>query len=179
MWFDSWPDVLRVALVGAAAYATLVVVLRITGRRTLSQLNAFDFIVTVAFGSTLATIVLSSDVSWAEGATALALLALLQWVVASVASAWPRSRGLITSAPKVVLVDGRLRADVLRDCRLNEADVMQAIRSTGSGDVSEIAAVVLETNGNLSVIARSTLGDARALGDLLSDARRDHGRGRR
>ena len=80
MWFDSWSDVLRTLLLGGAAYVTLVLVLRVSGRRTLSQLNAFDFVVTVALGSTLATILLSSDVAWAEGATALILLAALQFV---------------------------------------------------------------------------------------------------
>lgn len=179
MWFDSWSDVLRVILVGAAAYISLIVVLRITGRRTLSQLNAFDFIVTVAFGSTLATIVLSADTAWAEGAAALALLAALQWLVASIAAAWPAARRVITSAPKVVVRDGLLRHDVMRASRLNEADVMQAIRSSGSADLSGVAAVVLETNGKLSVIGRSSVGDGRALSALLSDDDRGRRRGRR
>ena len=82
MWFDSWSDIARVLAVGTAAYATVVVVLRLSGKRTLSKLNAFDLVVSVALGSTLATILLNSDVSWAEGATALALLAALQFVVA-------------------------------------------------------------------------------------------------
>lgn len=72
MWFDSRSDTLRVLLVGTAAYATLVVVLRVSGKRTLAKLNAFDFVVTVALGSTLATILLNSTVSWTEGAVALA-----------------------------------------------------------------------------------------------------------
>jgi hypothetical protein len=51
------------------------VVLRVSGKRTLAKLNVFDFVVTVALGSTLATILLNSTVSWAEGAVALAVLA--------------------------------------------------------------------------------------------------------
>ena len=87
MWIDSWDAIGRVLLVGAASYGTLVLILRATGKRTLSQLNAFDFVVTVALGSTLATILLSSSVSWLEGLTALILLAGLQFVVA-----WSSSR---------------------------------------------------------------------------------------
>lgn len=45
MWFDSWSDIGRVLLVGAAAYAFLILTLRVSGKRTLSQMNAFDFIV--------------------------------------------------------------------------------------------------------------------------------------
>ena len=70
MWFDDWSDIVRVLIVGTAAYVGLVALLRISGKRTLAKLNAFDLVVTVAFGSTLATILLSSDVSYAEGVTA-------------------------------------------------------------------------------------------------------------
>ncbi|MCK8608452.1 DUF421 domain-containing protein [Agromyces sp. C10] len=166
MWFDSWGDVARVLLVGAAAYVTLVVVLRVSGKRTLGQLNAFDFIVTVALGSTLATILLSSEVSFIEGAAALALLALLQLVVAFASSRSERLREAVTASPTLVVWDGELDRVALEHNRLAESEVLQAIRASGSGGLDDIAAVVLETNGKLSVITRSKLGDASALGSL-------------
>lgn len=78
MFFDSWTGLGRVIVVGTAAYVILVFMLRVSGKRTLSKLNAFDFVVTVALGSTLATILLSKDVALAEGVLALALLVFLQ-----------------------------------------------------------------------------------------------------
>ncbi len=72
MWFDSSADLGRILAVGATAYVTLVLVLRSSGKRTLAEPNAFDPVVTVALGSTLATIPASSDVSWSEGARAAA-----------------------------------------------------------------------------------------------------------
>jgi uncharacterized membrane protein YcaP (DUF421 family) len=86
MWFDAWSGVWRTLLVGAAAYVTLVTVLRVSGKRTPAKLSAFDLVVTVAVGSTLATILLNADVSFAEGAAALVLLAALQFVAASIAA---------------------------------------------------------------------------------------------
>jgi uncharacterized membrane protein YcaP (DUF421 family) len=167
MWFDSWGDIVRIVLVGSAAYISVVLVLRVTGKRTLSQLNAFDFVVTVAIGSTLATIVLNSDVSFTEGLTALALLTGLQWIVAAVTSLWPWSRRAVTARPRIVLRDGQFDAPALTACRLTEADVLQAARASGSGDLADIAAVVLETNGTLSVIRRQNVGAATALGSLV------------
>jgi uncharacterized membrane protein YcaP (DUF421 family) len=61
MWFDSWAQVGRVVLVGAATYGVLVLLLRVSGKRTLAKLNAFDLVVTVALGSTLATVLLDSS----------------------------------------------------------------------------------------------------------------------
>jgi uncharacterized membrane protein YcaP (DUF421 family) len=171
MWFDSWSDILRILAVGSAAYATVVVVLRASGKRTLSQLNAFDLVVTVALGSILATILLSSDVSWAEGAVALALVALLQFVIAWISARWPRARGAFTSEPALLLLDGELRTEALLANRLTESEVRQAVRGSGSGDLSSVGAVVLETNGKMSVIPSREMGDRSALEDV-SGARR-------
>ncbi|MDQ3601244.1 MAG: DUF421 domain-containing protein, partial [Actinomycetota bacterium] len=71
MWFDTWTDLGRVLIVGPLAYAALVAVLRISGARSLSKLNAFDLVVTVALGSTLATVLLNGSVSLAEGVLGL------------------------------------------------------------------------------------------------------------
>lgn len=163
MWFDSWSDVLRILLVGTASYVALVVVLRVTGRRTLSQLNAFDFIVTVALGSVLASILLSSDVSWTEGVVALALLVALQYLVAVVSSRFPWSRVAITSRPVLLLLEGRLLPDALRSSRLTASEVRQAVRGSGVGDLRDVHAVILETNGKLHVIQRASVGDGSAI----------------
>ncbi|WP_026533223.1 DUF421 domain-containing protein [Arthrobacter sp. H41] len=168
MWFDSWSDVLRVLLVGSASYVTLVLVLRASGKRTLSQLNAFDFIVTVALGSTLATILLSSDVAWAEGLAALGLLAALQYLVAWISSHWPGARSFVTAKPVALVRDGELQHEELRRNRLTASEVRQAVRSTGSGDLSDVAAVVLETNGTMSVIPTSKCGSGSALEGVLN-----------
>ncbi|MEV8253365.1 YetF domain-containing protein [Rhodoglobus sp. NPDC076762] len=166
MWFDSWPDLLRIAVVGAAGYATLLIVLRISGKRTLAQLNVFDFVVTVALGSIFATLLLNTNVSWSEGVAAFAVIATLQFVVAGVASRWPTARKLVTSSPILLLHDGEMRHDALRRSRLTESEVRQAIRESGAGDVSGVSSVVLETNGKLSVIPRDKYGDGSALADV-------------
>ena len=166
MWFDSWDDVLRVILVGAVTYIVLVVLIRLSGKRTLSQLNAFDFIVTVALGSTLATILLSADVSFVEGVTALVLLAGLQFLVATVSSRWPRTRHILTAEPVLLLADGHIRQEALRRSRLTGSELRQAVRSQGTGDLSQVKAVVLETNGKLSVITDSRFGSGSALEDV-------------
>ena len=117
MWFDNWSDILRILLVGTAAYIFLVVAIRAFGKRTLAQLTAFDFIVTVALGSTLATIILSSDVSWAEGAVALALLVLLQYVVSQLRRL-PGGRKALTAQPTLLVRDGIILDDQ-NCCRLH------------------------------------------------------------
>jgi uncharacterized membrane protein YcaP (DUF421 family) len=157
VWFDSWGDLVRVLAVGAAAYAVLVLVLRLSGKRTLAKLNAFDLVVTVALGSTLATILLSADVAWAEGVTAFVVLVLLQLLVS-----WSTSH-VVTARPTTVVRDGVLDEAAMAKQRLTPGEVRQAVRSTGAGGLDQVARVVLETDGTLSVITASKLGDSTAL----------------
>lgn len=163
MSFDSWADIMRVVCVGSAAYLSVVVILRLTGKRTLAKLNAFDLVVTVAVGSTLATILLNSDVSITEGVTALALLATLQFLAATV-SARPRAgRSVLTARPSLLVSQGRYLDVALKAQRVSVDEIRQAIRSSGLGDVSRVAAVILESDGSLSVITADKVGDWSAL----------------
>lgn len=166
MFFDSGYDLGRVLTVGLLAYLALVVTLRISGKRTLAKMNAFDMVVTVALGSTLASITLSADVALLEGLVAFAMLALAQYVAASASVRWRPARRLVKSEPALVLRDGRMLTDVLRSERLTEGEVRQAVRASGSGAVEDVAAVVLETDGTLSVVTRSAYGSGTALEDV-------------
>lgn len=74
MFFDSWSDIERTLVVGVLAYLGLVFFLRVSGKRTLSKMDAFDFVITTALGSTLAQVVLSKDVALLKGLLAFALL---------------------------------------------------------------------------------------------------------
>jgi uncharacterized membrane protein YcaP (DUF421 family) len=163
MWFDSWAEILRVLIVGAVSYTALLLLLRIFGKRTLGQLNAFDFIVTVAYGSILATIMLSADVAFLEGLAALAVLAGLQYAVAWASAHLPGARSVLTAKPVALVISGELQHAQLRRNRLSESEVLQSVRATGAGDLSDIAAVVLETNGSLSVIPEGKFGNGSAL----------------
>ena len=137
--------------------------MRVSGKRTLAQLNAFDFIVTVAFGSTLATVALSSSVAWVEGALALALLAALQFVVAWAAVHMSWFRRAVTSAPTVLVRDGRPVHSALVGQRISEESLNQIVRSAGIGGLELVAAVVLESNGKISVVPDSQLGSGSAI----------------
>lgn len=154
MLFDSWMGLARVVMVSVAAYAVLVLVLRLSGKRSLAKLNAFDLVVTVALGSTLATVLLSKDVALAEGVLAFAMLAGLQYVVARASVRWRRFEQLVRSEPRLLVRDGRYLDDAIHAERVTRAEVDQALRKAGVGRIADVAAVVLETDGSFSVIRR-------------------------
>ncbi|GGK66467.1 DUF421 domain-containing protein [Ornithinimicrobium pekingense] len=166
MWFDSWSAVLRIVLVGAASYAALVLLLRLVGKRLLAKLNAFDLVVTVALGSVLATAVLSKDVRYVDAVAGMALLVAAQWVVTRVTTWLPGGRWFVNAEPTLVVARGEVLEHALTRARLTRGEVLQAVRSSGQGGLQDVAAVVLEPDGTLSVVTRSSAGDERALAEV-------------
>lgn len=163
MLFGDWFSLLRIAVVAVLAYCGLILFLRVSGKRTLSQLNVFDFIVTVAFGSTLANTILAPDTALADGLLALGLLILLQFVVATLSLRFTWFGRLIKSAPRFLYRDGRYIEDAMRKERIRKEEILQAARSRGLAGMEQVQAIILETNGNLSVIRRSDSSDNSAL----------------
>lgn len=154
-WFwNGAGTVVRTVVLGVASYAALVVAVRLSGKRTLSKLNAFDLVVTVALGSTLASMLLSPSTALAQGVAAFATLIGLQTLVAWLSSRSERVDSLVKSTPTLLLYQGRILDDALRAERVTEEEVRTAIREAGLSRVSEVEAVVLESSGSLSCVRR-------------------------
>ena len=163
MFFDSMHDLWRVFLVGTLAYIGCIVMMRLSGNRTLSKLNSFDLVVTVAFGSTLSSILITSDIALAEGLFAIALLVLLQFVITWLSVRFGVINTIIKTAPTLLLRNGRMLDDAMRKVRITSDEIRTAVRQKGMGSLDQVAAVILETDGSLSIISAEKLGSGSAL----------------
>jgi len=155
MFFNSWEGIWRTLIVGLLAYAALVLLLRISGKRTLSKMNAFDLIVTVALGSTLATILLNKKVALMEGIAAYLVLIGLQYLVAWLSVRSKGFKKLIKSDPQLLFYKGEFLKEKINQERVLEVEILQAARSSGIDSMEQVEAVVLETDGTMSVIKKS------------------------
>ncbi|RTL93515.1 DUF421 domain-containing protein [Ancylobacter aquaticus] len=151
MFFQNWQGIVRTLVVGVLAYVTLVAFLRVAGKRTLAKLNAFDFVVTIAIGSTLSAILLQESVALAEGAAALGLLILLQYVVTFASVRSSRFARLMRSEPTLLVRDGVLCDAAMKHQRVTPDEALSAIRDAGGRDIASVDYVILESDGTLSV----------------------------
>ncbi|MGD8106267.1 DUF421 domain-containing protein [Pantoea sp. FN0302] len=164
IFFSSGSALVRTLIIGILAYVNLIILLRLSGRRTLSKMNAFDLVVTVALGSTYATVLLNRNVSLAQGTLAFALLIVLQYGVtwSSVRAGWFRK--LVTGEPALLFYQGHFLTQAMRSSRVTKDEVRSAIRAGGFAALEDIEAVVLETDGSFSIVrsgaeGRSALSD--------------------
>lgn len=176
MFLEDLTVIYRTALIGILAYAGMVLLLRISGKRTLSKWNAFDFIVTIALGSMLANALLSPQTTLMQGLAGFAVLIFLQFLITWGAVRSKTLHHLIKARPVLLFFRGKYLEDALRKERVTASEVRAALRDKGIADSDGIEAVVLETDGGFSVIRErigpgSTLTDVNGLpGDLSQDS---------
>lgn len=154
MVFDGWSNIARVILIGTLAYIGLVLLLRASGNRTLSKMNSFDLVVTVAFGSTLSAILTSKDLALAEGLTAIALLVILQFLITWLAVRSRTVSKIIKTQPSLLLRNGKFLSDSMKRVRVTEDEIRAAVRQHGFASLDDVSAVIMETDATLSVIRR-------------------------
>lgn len=165
IFFDSWDALIRTITFGLLSYIFMVFILRVTGKRTVSKWNSFDLVVTVALGSSLSTVFLSGNTSLAQGAVGFSILILMQYVVTWLNVRSRMVQKVIKAKPALLLHKGRFMKETMEHERVPVSEILAAVRSHGIANIEEVGAVILETDGNFSVIAN--LGESQsALADI-------------
>lgn len=154
-FFDGWESVVRVAVCAPVVYALVIAAVRVSGKRATSQMNNFDWIVTVAIGSVVGSAVVLEGVAVAPALVAVGLLLGLQYAVTASAARWAGVRRVVEASPTVLLHEGAFRDDALRAERVTRQEVMAAIRESGLPGPDAVHAVVLETDASMSVLPAS------------------------
>lgn len=153
-WFGaSWSTIAWVAATTTAMYATTIITVRLAGRRTLTQLSAFDIVVTIALGSVIATTAVQRNASYVQGTTAVFTLLSLQTLLAAVRQRFPRVAGLIDFKPEPVVQDGEftLRANPLGP-QLTRSEVLSRMREKGVFTADGVHLVLIEPGGGVSIL---------------------------
>jgi uncharacterized membrane protein YcaP (DUF421 family) len=137
-----------------AVYALLWLVLRVSGKREVTQLTAFEMILLITLGDLISQTVLQEDLSFTGGALAVATFTLLSILVSWLSWRFAGSRKLLEGEPTVLIKDGSIDDTVLRYERLPIDDVLAAAREHGVRDLAEIDLMVLEADGTFSIFTR-------------------------
>jgi uncharacterized membrane protein YcaP (DUF421 family) len=154
IFFDDWISILRVGVTAPVVYVAVVLFIRLFGKRSTSQMNNFDWIVTVAAGSIVGSVVLLKDVAIIEGLEAIVLLLGLQYLVTKLSVTVPGFSQIIRSSPKLLFFQGNFLEKAMKDERVTHSEILSAMREAGHDNQEGVAAVVLESDAKLSVIPR-------------------------
>ncbi|HEX6207873.1 MAG TPA: YetF domain-containing protein [Actinomycetota bacterium] len=148
----SWRVAGFVALSVVGIFAATLIGIRIAGRRTVSQMSAFDFLVTVAIGTIVANTALVQRPSLLEGLVALVTLLLVQIGIALGRRKWAGLRRLVDLPPIVLVRDGRTAERGMRVPHLTRDDMLERLRREGVYGLDEVALLVLEPTGEVTIV---------------------------
>jgi uncharacterized membrane protein YcaP (DUF421 family) len=121
------------------------------GKKQLSQLTFFDYVVGISIGSIAAAFAVDPSIGYARGITALILYALFPIVLSLIALKSYRARKLLDGKPTILIWNGQIMDANLKKAKLTVNDVLEECRLNSVFDVADVAFAVLETNGRVSV----------------------------
>ena len=164
--YDGWDGILGILVTAPVLYLAVIALIRVLGKRSTSQMNNFDWIVTVAIGSVFASGVILDSITLVESLLAVGLLATCQFALTWGMTRSDRLAKLVKPQPTLLLHRGELLWDNMRRERITEAEVLAALRENGIWRRQDAGWVIFETDATLSVVpleAEAALPDANAL----------------
>ncbi|WP_296402634.1 YetF domain-containing protein [Psychrobacter sp.] len=153
--FIDWEVALAVVLSATAVYFALIFYTRIMGLRSFAKLSSYDFAMTVAMGSILASTILSKSPALLKGLLAIAILFLLQGCISVIRRKSTVIRRLVDNQPIVLMAHGEFNWDNIKEAKMSKNDLQEVLRKNGIKSTSEVFAMVMETTGDMSVIKTS------------------------
>ncbi|SRX54300.1 DUF421 domain-containing protein [Aequorivita sp. CIP111184] len=151
-WFETTPTAaLAIILSCLGIYIAVILFTRLFGKRSFSKMSSFDFAMTVAVGSIIATTVLSSSVSLAEGVIGLFAVYCLQ-LIAAYFRRYKIFREVIDNRPLLLMSNSTILYENLKKARVTEGDLRSKLREANVLKLSQIRAVVFETTGDMVVL---------------------------
>ena len=152
-FFDNWQDLLRVLITAPAIYAFIVLAIRVVGKRSTSQMNNFDWVVTVALGSIAGSGIMLKDVSVSETLLAIGLLLAFQWLLTTSVMHSKLVGRLVKARPTLLVYAGEFIDAAMRQERITQGEVMSAMRDNGYTRITQVKFVILEPDASFSMVA--------------------------
>ena len=147
-----WELVARAAIV----YAFLLVLLRMTGKRQIGQLAPFDLVLLLVLSNAVQNSMNAGDNSLVGGLISAATLVVVNYAVSYATFKSKRLEALVEGRPQVVIHNGQVFEDVMKRAKLTHHELSAALRRAGCSCAADVQAAILENNGSISVVARSS-----------------------
>ncbi len=140
---------------GITSIVVLFILSKVMGRKQVSQLNVFDYIIGISIGSIAAEMTLNNEIDFFEGVFAISIYAVFAYLITLLTNKSIIARRLLIGCPTVLIEDGKLNYKALKKSKLDLNDFLQEARIQGYFNLSEIEFAIMEANGQVSFLPKS------------------------
>lgn len=155
--------ILATVLLATIVYLSLIVVLKIAGKRTFSVTNGFDLLIPVTLGPISATTILSKDISFLNGFVAILTLVIIQYFISRLNRKFSFIEKILISKALLLYYEKDFLIENMNKARVTRNDVERQVRLKAGTFIENIDAVILESNGEFSIIIKANAGDIKRL----------------
>ncbi|NGP90035.1 DUF421 domain-containing protein [Fodinibius halophilus] len=148
----TWSALFMVLLSTIGIYIILIVLTRMSGLRSFSKMSSFDFAITVAFGSIIASTVLAEDPPLLQAAAGLISLFGIQMIVSSLRGSSTVMSTLVDNEPILLMRGTEILDENLREAKVTHNDLRAKLREANVTKMTQIQAVVMESTGDIAVL---------------------------
>ena len=140
---------------GLTSIFFLFLLSKLMGRKQVSQLNLFDYIIGISIGSIAAEMTLNNEIDFIEGVFAIFIYAFVAYLITQLTSKSIVARRLITGSPCILIENGQFSYQAIKKSKLDISDILQEARINGYFDISQIEYALMEPNGKISFLVKS------------------------
>ena len=135
-------------------YVLVIFAVRLMGKRQLGELQPSELVITILV-SNIATLPIEDvNIPVAVGVTPILALVCFEVITSWLNLHFPKLRNLVSGSPKIIIRNGRIERDILRELRFSVDDLLMALRSKDIFDLDEVQYAMVETTGSISVMKK-------------------------
>ena len=144
---------IRIIISSVAVYFFIILAIRLFGKKELAQLSVYDLVFILLISNAVQNAMVGPDSTLLGGLVAAASLFVVNYVLKLLQFRFPRFGKAIQGEAVMLIFKGKVLSSHLKQARITEDELMEAIREHGSASVSEVDLAVLEVDGNISVLS--------------------------
>ncbi len=136
-------------------YFFLLLAMRLMGKRQLGELQPFELAITLVASELVCIPMADATIPIIYGIIPVFSLFLVHIIITKLATKSVRFRKFLNGKPVILIKDGNILPDVMKELNMNIDDIMEALRGSGYFNPSDVEYAILETNGSLTVLPKS------------------------
>lgn len=166
---NMWYEALSIVIKTIVAFFVLFFLARLMGKKQISQLTFFDYVVGISIGSVAAAVSVDRRISIPDGIVSMALWALFPILFYSISLHSIPVRRLLDGTPTILMQDGKIMEKNLLKSRMTVNDLLEELRLKDVFNIAEVEYAILETNGKLSVLKKAPKQPAASAGQTAGE----------
>ena len=144
---------LHIIISTSCVYLFIIIALRLLGKTELAQLSITDLIFVLLISNAVQNAMVGSDTSLGGGLVAAGVLFIINFIFKKLKYTFPGVKKLIEGEPVILVYKGKIQEENCKKNDITKDELLQAIREHGSDSIEEVDSVILETDGNISVVS--------------------------